>query len=130
MKFRKKNKTHDEIIKELAAKYKVAKAKRNERKLKLEILKLYLPFRLTLKFNKLIVLLSIVAIISYTVAAILLQKYTHMEVSPTLTTAVYSFFGVELINLSRIKISDTKYTKCEPSNISENIIENDPDAVG
>lgn len=130
MKFRKKNKTHDEIIKELAAKYKVAKAKRNERKLKLEILKLYLPFRLTLKFNKLIVLLSIVAIISYTVAAILLQRYIQMEISPTLTTCVYAFFGTELLGLAGIKIYDTKYTQCEPSNISDNIIENDPDAVG
>lgn len=130
MKFRKKNKTHDEIIKELAAKYKVAKAKRNERKLKIEILKLYLPFRLTLKFNKLIVLLSIVAIIAYTVAAILLQRYTQMEISPTLTTCVYAFFGTELLSLAGIKIYDTKFTQCEPSNISENVINNDPDAVG
>lgn len=129
MKFRKKNKTHDEIIKELAAKYKIAKAKRNERKLKLEILKLYLPFRLTLKFNKLIVLLSIVAIISYTVAAILLQRCIQMEISPTLTTCVYAFFGTELLGLAGIKICDTKFTQIEPSNISENIID-DPDAVG
>lgn len=129
MKFRKKNKTHDEIIKELAAKYKIAKAKQNERKLKLEILKLYLPFRLTLKFNKLIVLLSIVAIILYTIAAILLQKYIQMEISPTLTTCVYAFFGTELLGLAGIKIYDTKYTQCEPSNVSEKIID-DPEAVG
>lgn len=61
-------------MQELAVKYKVAKQKRNERKLKYEIIKMSLPFRLTLKFNKLIVLLSIVAIISYTVAAILLNR--------------------------------------------------------
>ena len=129
MKFRKKNKTHDEIVKELAAKYKVAKAKRNERKLKLEILKLYLPFRLTLKFNKLIVLLSIVAIILYTIAAIFLQKNTMIELSPTLTTCFYGFFGAELLSLASIKKYETKYTQCESSNIPENI-ENDPDAVG
>lgn len=128
MKFRKKNKTHDEILKELAAKYKVAKAKRDERKIKLAILKLYLPFHIKLKFNKLIVLLSIVAIISYTVAAILLQKYTMTELSPTLTTCFYGFFGTELLGLAGIKIYETKYTQCEPSNISE--IEDDPDAVG
>ena len=130
MKFRKKNKTHDEIIKELAAKYKVAKAKHDERKIKLAILKLYLPFHIKLKFNKLIVLFSIVAIISYTVAAILLQKYTMTELSPTLTTCVYAFFGTELLGLAGIKIHETKYMQCEPINISENIIENDPDAVG
>ena len=129
MKLKRKQKTHDEKIKELAIKYKIAKQKRNERKIKYEIIKLYLPFRLTLKFNKLIVLLSIVAIISYTIAAILLQKYTMTELSPTLTTCVYGFFGTELLGLSGIKIFDTKYQQIE-SNSAENIIENDPDAVG
>lgn len=129
MKLKRKQKTHDEKIKELAIKYKIAKQKRNERKIKYEIIKLYLPFRLTLKFNKLIVLLSIVAIISYTIAAILLQKYTMTELSPTLTTCVYGFFGTELLGLAGIKIFDTKYQQIE-SNSAENIIENDPDAVG
>ena len=129
MKLKRKQKTHDEKIKELAIKYKIAKQKRNERKIKYEIIKLYLPFRLTLKFNKLIVLLSIVAIISYTIAAILLQKYTMTELSPTLTTCVYGFFGTELLGLAGIKIFDTKYQQIE-SNPAENIIENDPDAVG
>lgn len=130
MKFRRKNKTHEEILKELDAKYKIAKAKHNERKIKMAILKLYLPFHLKLKFNKLIVLLSIVAISSYTIAAILLQKYTQMEPSPTLTTCVYAFFGTELLSLAGIKIYDTKFTQNEPGNISENINENDPDVIG
>ncbi len=130
MRIKKKNKTHEEILKELAAKYKVAKARRDERKIRMEILKLYLPFRFALKFNKLIVLLSIAAIISYTIAAILLQKYTMTELSPTLTTCVYAFFGTELLGLAGIKICDTKFTQCEPGNISENINRNDPDAVG
>ena len=129
MKLKRKQKTHDENIKELAIKYKIAKQKRNERKIKYEIIKLYLPFRLTLKFNKLIVLLSIVAIISYTIAAILLQKYTMTELSPTLTTCVYGFFGTELLGLAGIKIFDTKYQQIE-GNVTENIIETDPDAVG
>lgn len=127
MKLKRKQKTHDEKIKELAIKYKIAKQKRNERKIKYEIIKLYLPFRLTLKFNKLIVLLSIVAIISYTVAAILLQKYTMTELSPTLTTCVYGFFGTELLGLAGIKIFDTKYQQIE-GNVTENI--NDSEAVG
>lgn len=131
MRFRKKNKTHDEKMKELAIKYKIAKQKRNERRLKYEIIKMYLPFRLVLKFNKLIVLLSIVAIISYTIAAILLQKYTMTELSPTLTTCFYTFFGTELLGLAGIKIYDTKYsyTQCESSNVSENMID-DHEAVG
>lgn len=127
MKLNRKQKTHEQKMQELAVKYKIAKQKRNERKLKYEIIKMSLPFQLTLKFNKLIVLLSIVAIISYTVAAILLQKYTMTELSPTLTTCVYGFFGTELLGLAGIKIFDTKYQQIE-SNIAENI--NDPDAVG
>lgn len=127
MKLKRKTKTHEQKMRELAAKYQVAKQKRNERRLKYEIIKMSLPFRLTLKFNKLIVLLSIVAIISYTIAAILLQKYTMTELSPTLTTCVYGFFGTELLGLAGIKIFDTKYQQIE-SNIIENI--DDPKAVG
>lgn len=129
MNLKRKQKTHEQKMRELAVKYKIAKQKRNERILRYQIIKMSLPFRLTLKFNKLIVLLSIVAIISYTIAAILLQKYTMTELSPTLTTCVYGFFGTELLGLAGIKIFDTKYQQIE-SNSAENIIENDPDAVG
>lgn len=127
MKLKRKQKTHEEKMRELALKYKLAKQKRNERILRYEIIKMSLPFRITLKFNKLIVILSIVAIISYTVAAILLQKYTMTELSPTLTTCVYGFFGTELLGLAGIKIFDTKYQQFE-NNVTENI--NDPEAVG
>ena len=123
-------KSHERTMKKLGRKLQIAEMKREEWEIKYEIFKSYLPFRLKLKFNKLIVLLSIVAIIAYTVAAILLQKYTMMELSPTLTTCVYAFFGTELIGLAGIKICDTKFMQCEPSNISEKIIESDPDAVG
>ena len=125
--FKRYYQTHDETIAELEHKKRIAEMKCEERKLKLEILKLRFPFHIKPKFNKLIVLLSIVAIISYTVAAILLQKYTMTELSPTLTTCVYGFFGTELLGLAGIKIFDTKYQQIE-SNVTENI--NDPEAVG
>ena len=60
-------------------------------------------------------------------SAILLQKYTMTELSPTLTTCVYGFFGTELLGLAGIKIFDTKYQQIE-GNVTENI--NDPEAVG
>ena len=120
--------THDETIEELKRKKRIAEMKCEERALKLEILKLKIPFHVKLKFNKLIVLLSIVAIISYTIVAILLQKYTLVELSPTLTTCVYGFFGTELLGLAGIKIFDTKYQQIE-GNVTENIID-DPEAVG
>ena len=125
--FKRYYQTHNETIAELERKKRIAEMKCDERKLKLDILKLYFPFHFKLKFNKLIVLLSIVAIISYTIAAILLQKYTMTELSPTLTTCVYGFFGTELLGLAGIKIFDTKYQQIE-SNVTENI--NDPEAVG
>lgn len=94
-------------MEKLQRKKRIAEMKYEERKLKYEILKLYIPFlRIHLKFNKLIVLLCIVAIISYTVAAILLQKYTSMEISSTLTTCVYGFFGTELLGMAGIRIFD------------------------
>ena len=113
MLFRTKQKSHERTMRELERKLQIAEMKCEER---------------NLKYNKLIVLLSIVAIISYTVAAILLQKYTMTELSPTLTTCVYGFFGTELLGLAGIKIFDTKYQQIE-SNVTENIID-DPEAVG
>jgi len=121
-------KSHERTMKELGRKLQIAEMKHEERELKYKIFKSYIPFRFKLKFNKLIVLLSIVAIISYTIAAILLQKYTMTELSPTLTTCVYGFFGTELLGLAGIKIFDTKYQQIE-SNVTENIID-DPEAVG
>lgn len=107
---------------ELRRKKRIAEMKLEERKMKIEILKLSLPFRICVKFNKLIVLLCIVAIVAYTIAAILLQKYIGVEVSPTLTTCIFAFFGTELMGLAGIKMVDTKF-----STDQRNI---DPDAVG
>lgn len=128
MLFRTKQKSHERTMRELERKLQIAEMKREEWKIKNKIFKSYLPFHFKLKFNKLVVLLSIVAIISYTVAAILLQKYTMTELSPTLTTCVYGFFGTELLGLAGIKIFDTKYQQIENS-VTENIID-DPEAVG
>lgn len=68
-----------------------------------------MPIRIAVKFNKLIVILCITAIIAYTAAAILLQKYSGVEVSPTLTTCVFAFFGTELMGLAGIKVTDTRF---------------------
>ncbi len=123
--FRKKYETHEETMERLQRQKRITEMKYEERKLKYEILKLHFPFRLAIKFNKLIVTFCIVAIISYTVAAILLQKYTSMELSPTLTTCIFAFFGTELLGLAGIKICDTKFISC---NNSSSI--SDEDAVG
>ncbi len=97
-------------MRKLKQKLQIAEKKREERELRVRILKSRLPSRFPLKFNKIIVLLSIAAIITYTTAAVLLQYHTMTELSPTLTTCVYAFFGTELIGLAGIKICDTKFT--------------------
>lgn len=126
---RKQYLTHDQIIDRLERKKRIAERKLQERQLKLEIFKMYCPFKFKFQFNKFIVIFCIVAIIAYTIAAILLQKFTYMELSPTLTTCVYAFFGTELIGLVGIKICDTRFEKGESSKVSERVIDEDSDAV-
>lgn len=121
--------THEDTMRKLNSKKRIAEMKCEERKLKIEILKLMFPFKFNLKFNKIIVLVCIAAIVSYTIAAILLQKYTMVELSPTLTTCVYAFFGTELIGLAGIKIMDTK-TYNVIDNCNAEFSSDDSDAVG
>lgn len=48
-------------------------------------------------------------IILYTIANFLLQYFTSIEVSPTLTTAWFAFWGTEIIALTAIKTSKVKH---------------------
>lgn len=45
----------------------------------------------------------IIAIVVYTIVAILLQFFDKGEISSTLTTCYFSFWTVELVNLAMIK---------------------------
>lgn len=126
--FKTKYETHEETLKRLRGQKRIAEMKYEERKLKMEILKLYLPvLNWKFKYNKFIVLFCIVSIVLYTIGAILLQKYTAMELSPTLTTCVFAFFGTELLGLAGIKICDTKN---QAEHYSSDAIINDEESVG
>ncbi len=57
-------------------------------------------------------------IIIYTIADFVLQYFTNLEVSPTLTTAWFAFWGTELVALAAIKTTKVKHQK-------EEIIEED-----
>ena len=48
-------------------------------------------------------------IILYTIADFALQYFTTIEVSPTLTTAWFAFWGSELVALTAIKTTKVKY---------------------
>lgn len=105
-------KTHEEKILELNKKLNIAKNKRKERDLRWKIIKTYLPSfsmnKINVSFMKMSVIISFVVIIIYTALALLLQKCTSVEVSPTLTMSVFAFFGTELLALTNIKNKKNK----------------------
>ena len=47
----------------------------------------------------------------YAIANFVLQYYTQIEVSPTLTTSWFAFWGIELISLAAIKTSKIKHNQ-------------------
>ena len=101
---------HNRTMKRLQKKKEIAELKSEERKLKYEVLKIYLPFlNAKLSFSKKAVIVSLVAPAIYTIADFLLQKYTLMEISPSLTVAFFALYGTELFNASRIKMNEEKY---------------------
>jgi hypothetical protein len=61
------------------------------------------------KVSNIMLVLICIMIIGYTVADFALQYFTSVEVSPTLTTAWFAFWSVELINLTVIKTSKVKH---------------------
>ncbi len=63
------------------------------------------------KVSNIMLVLICVMIILYTVADFVLQYFTHIEVSPTLTTAWFAFWGTEIIALTAIKTSKVKHGK-------------------
>jgi biotin transporter BioY len=63
------------------------------------------------KVSNIMLVLICVMIILYTVANFILQYFTTVEVSPTLTTAWFAFWGTEIIALTAIKTSKVKHGK-------------------
>ena len=58
------------------------------------------------KVSNIMLVIICIMIIGYTIANFLLQYFTSIEISPTLTTAWFSFWGVELINLDSLSTSN------------------------
>lgn len=59
-----------------------------------------------INFSKKIVLSCIVFIILYTILQLFFSYKLGIELSPTLTTCVYAFFGTELVSCAVIRIFD------------------------
>ena len=57
------------------------------------------------KVSNIMLVVVCVMIILYATADFMLQYFTSIEVSPTLTTAWFAFWGSEVIALTSIKVS-------------------------
>ena len=57
------------------------------------------------KVSNIMLVVVCTMILAYTVASFVLQYHIGIEVSPTLTTAWFSFWGAELFALAGIKVS-------------------------
>lgn len=59
------------------------------------------------RFSKRVVVFCIAFIVVYTVAQVVLSYMLQVELSPTLTTSVYAFFGTELCMCALTKFCDS-----------------------
>lgn len=58
--------------------------------------------------SNIVLIVICVMIILYTAAAFILQYFTNLEVSSTMTTCWFSFWGAELVALATIKCTKVK----------------------
>ena len=68
----------------------------------------YFPHREGAKVSNVMLAIIVAIVIIYTVASFMLQFCTAVEISPTLTTCVFSFISIELVSLAGIRISKVK----------------------
>lgn len=59
--------------------------------------------------SKVMLVFIVIAIVLYTIADFVLQYFTSVEVSPTLTTCWFAFWGTEIVALAVIKTSKVKH---------------------
>ena len=64
-----------------------------------------------INFCSIIVIFCISFIVFYTLLQVFLSYKLNIELSPTLTTCVYGFFGTELTATTFIKIFNQKFKK-------------------
>ena len=61
------------------------------------------------KVSNIVLIAAVTAVTGYAVTATIVQVITGVELSPTLTTAWFSFWGVEIVALATIKNCKTKH---------------------
>lgn len=73
------------------------------------------------KVSNIMLVIICTMIMLYTIADFVLQYFVQVEVSPTLTTAWFAFWGTELVALTAIKTTKVKHG--ENKNTEEENIE-------
>lgn len=85
-------------IKKRGEQYKVEQALRDE-------YAAYAPEKKKKKVSNIMLVVCVLCIIAYAIGCFTVQYFTGVEISPTLTTSWFSFFGCELLFLAGIKTS-------------------------
>ena len=75
--------------------------------------------------STIMLILICIMIIAYAIATFALQYFAQVEISPTLTTAWFSFWGVEIISLAAIKTSKVKHKYEEWKQLQDSVDEED-----
>lgn len=69
----------------------------------------YFPAKKERKVSNIMLIVSVVAVLGYVVAAFWVQLMTGTEISPTVTTLWFAFWTTEVYSMSRIRINKYKY---------------------
>ena len=77
----------------------------------------YWPDRKKRKVSNIMLTVSIICIVLYTIGCLMVQYFTSVEVSSALTTCFFSFFGGEIFLLAGIRVG--KMFKENDNNIAE-----------
>lgn len=75
------------------------------------------------KVSNIVLIAAVTAVIGYAINATIVQIITGVELSPTLTTAWFSFWGVEIIALAAIKTTKVKHPPSEENPPDDEITE-------
>lgn len=87
----------------------------------------YIPERKKRKVSNILLVVSVVAITTYTVANMWITYATGVSIDSTLTTCLYAFFSSELFLLAGIKISKIKNSHDDISYDKSSFIERKAD---
>lgn len=69
----------------------------------------YFPEKKERKTSNIMLIVSVIAVLSYVIAAFWVQLVTGMEISPTVTTLYFAFWTTEIYSMSRIRINKERY---------------------